>query len=35
MKACLFFVVVSVLTASCTLGPNYRRPTVAMPSAVA
>ena len=33
MKRCLFFVVVSVWTASCTLGPNYRRPTVAMPSA--
>src|SRR2546425_5313087 len=33
MKRCLFFVVVSVWTASCTLGPNYRRPTVGMPSA--
>src|ERR1700687_4219405 len=33
MKRCLFFVVVSVLSASCTLGPNYRRPTVGMPSA--
>src|SRR3984893_10266265 len=33
MKRWLFFVAVSVLTASCTLGPNYRRPTVAMPSA--
>jgi NodT family efflux transporter outer membrane factor (OMF) lipoprotein len=32
MKRWLFFVVVSVWTASCTLGPNYRRPTVAMPS---
>jgi NodT family efflux transporter outer membrane factor (OMF) lipoprotein len=25
-------IVVSLLTASCTLGPNYRRPTVAIPS---
>src|ERR1700730_17562411 len=33
MKRWLFFVAVSVLTASCTLGPNYRRPTVDMPSA--
>jgi len=33
MKRCLFFVVVSVWTASCTLGPNYRRPTVGMPPA--
>ena len=33
MKRCLFFVVVSAWTASCTLGPNYRRPTVGMPSA--
>jgi outer membrane protein, multidrug efflux system len=33
MKRCLFFVVVSVWTASCTLGPNYRRPTIGMPSA--
>jgi NodT family efflux transporter outer membrane factor (OMF) lipoprotein len=33
MKRCLFFVVVSVSTASCTLGPNYRRPAVGMPSA--
>src|SRR3984893_1999336 len=33
MKRCLFFVVMSVWTASCTLGPNYRRPTVGMPSA--
>src|SRR6266436_269158 len=32
MKRWLFFVVVSVWTASCTLGPNYRRPTVGMPS---
>ena len=33
MKRCLFIVVVSVLTASCTLGPNYRRPAVGMPPA--
>ena len=33
MKRCLFFVVVSVWTASCTLGPNYRRPAVGMPPA--
>ena len=33
MNRWLFFVVVSVWTASCTLGPNYRRPAVAMPSA--
>jgi multidrug efflux system outer membrane protein len=33
MKRLLFFVVVSVLTASCTLGPNYRRPAVGMPAA--
>lgn len=31
MNRCLFFVVVSVLTASCTLGPNYRRPAIGMP----
>src|SRR3979490_2854117 len=33
MKRFLFFVVVSVSTASCTLGPNYRRPTIGLPSA--
>src|SRR5258705_13213756 len=33
MKRWLFFVGVSVLTASCTLGPNYRRPAIAMPPA--
>ncbi|HEV3058285.1 MAG TPA: efflux transporter outer membrane subunit [Vicinamibacterales bacterium] len=33
MKRCVLIVVVSVSTASCTLGPNYRRPTVGMPSA--
>ncbi len=33
MKRCLFIVVVSVSTASCTLGPNYRRPTIGLPSA--
>ena len=33
MKRCLFFVVVSALTVSCTLGPNYRRPVVRMPPA--
>ena len=32
MKRWLFVVVVSSLTASCTLGPNYRRPTVTLPS---
>src|SRR5258705_5078149 len=33
MKRFLFIVVVSVSTASCTLGPNYRRPTIGLPSA--
>src|ERR1700738_3874530 len=33
MKRCLFIVVVSVSTASCTLGPNYRRQAVGTPSA--
>jgi outer membrane protein, multidrug efflux system len=33
MRRWLFFIAVSVLTASCTLGPNYRRPPVGMPSA--
>jgi multidrug efflux system outer membrane protein len=33
MKRWLFFVGVSALTASCTLGPNYRRPAIGMPSA--
>src|SRR5260221_7990678 len=33
MKRFLLIVVVSVSTASCTLGPNYRRPAIGMPSA--
>jgi outer membrane protein TolC len=33
MKRSLCLVAVSVLTASCTLGPNYRRPTAGMRSA--
>jgi multidrug efflux system outer membrane protein len=33
MKRWLFVVVVSSLTASCTVGPNYRRPTVTLPAA--
>jgi multidrug efflux system outer membrane protein len=33
MKRLLFVVVVSLSTASCTLGPNYRRPTIGMPAA--
>src|SRR5260370_38914703 len=33
MEAGLLVVVGSGWTASCTLGPNYRRPTVGMPSA--
>ena len=32
MKRWLFVVSSSVLAVSCTLGPNYRRPAVAMPS---
>ena len=32
MRRWLLIVVVSLLTASCTLGPNYRRPAVAIPS---
>ncbi|HEV2986204.1 MAG TPA: TolC family protein [Vicinamibacterales bacterium] len=33
MRRWLFTVAVSVATASCALGPNYRRPAVAIPSA--
>jgi multidrug efflux system outer membrane protein len=33
MTRWLFFVVVALLTTSCTLGPNYRRPAVEMPPA--
>jgi multidrug efflux system outer membrane protein len=33
MKRWLLVVVVALLTAACTLGPNYRRPSVEMPAA--
>ena len=31
MKFCIFFLSATLLTSGCTLGPNYRRPTVAVP----
>jgi len=31
MKLCIFLLSATLLTSGCTLGPNYRRPTVAVP----
>ena len=31
MKPCIFLLSAALLTSGCTLGPNYQRPTVAVP----